>query len=67
MTRANSPNRQIKYGIKHGRFIDNDKYPLDEAACGTLKNYRAHQRRGQKPCRRCEAAHVRFREDHYER
>jgi hypothetical protein len=49
------------YGAKYGRFIDNDVHPMDPARCGTAANVRAHQRRGQKLCRRCrvfEAARV---------
>lgn len=48
--------RQLRYGKKTGLFIDNEKYPLDWAACGTRSNFRAHLRRGQEPCAKCRLA-----------
>lgn len=42
---------QVHYG--NGVFIDNERYPLDWAACGTRKNYKAHLRRGQQSCKQC--------------
>lgn len=43
----------INYGRKTGRFITT---PLDYKKCGKSSNYRAHLRRGQKPCERCRMA-----------
>jgi hypothetical protein len=43
----------ILYGAKHGRF---PAPPLDWAACGKPANYRAHLRRGEKPCGPCRKA-----------
>lgn len=47
---------QITYGPRVERYIDNEKYPLDWAKCGTEANFKAHIRRGQKPCVECEKA-----------
>lgn len=45
--------RPIVYGKSTGIYVDNDKWPLDWARCGSEANYMAHVRRGQKPCDAC--------------
>jgi hypothetical protein len=50
----------ILYGAKHGRLLHSE---IDWAACGTEKNYRAHLRRGQKPCQACTNAQNRAHAD----
>lgn len=52
--------RVILYGHKHGRYIRTE---LDFAKCGTASNYKAHLRRGQKPCRSCRQAENRRNQD----
>lgn len=46
-----------------GYRIDPDRYPLDFAKCGTPGNYRAHLRRGEKPCGPCLGAEARRSRD----
>lgn len=46
-----------------GYRIDPERYPLDFALCGTSGNYRAHLRRGEKPCRSCRQAESRRQKD----
>ena len=46
----------IVYGNHTGVLIDNDKYPLDWAKCGSRANFKAHIRRGQQPCCKCRLA-----------
>jgi hypothetical protein len=46
----------IIYGPTTGVFIDNDKFPLDWANCGSRANFKAHIRRGQNPCGKCRFA-----------
>jgi hypothetical protein len=53
---ARNKTGRILYGRKTGVFIDNEKYPLDWAACGSRANFKAHIRRGQEPCRACRLA-----------
>lgn len=47
---------QVTYGPSVDRYIDNEKYPLDWAKCGTESNFIAHIRRGQTPCTKCDKA-----------